>query len=128
MKPVDIHTFVNNLKQARCFTQKQSIVIENLFIYFNDLKVYKVIVFTNPDMSKKAKKLGFEQTIKTIIMDDIPIYIKDLNLAAGAASGHACNKGKFIAVYNPNTRDCTICTGEESEEEQIQKLKRPNIA
>ena len=118
MKPVDIHTFVNNLKQARCFTQKQSIVIENLFIYFNDLRVYKVIVFTNPDMSKKAKKLGFDSCCRTIIMDNIPIYIKE----------YMCNKGKFIAVYNPNTRDCTICTGEESEEEQIQKLKRPNIA
>ena len=118
MKPVDIHTFVSNLKQARCFTQKQCVVIENLFIYFNDLKVYKVIVFTNPDMNKKAKKLGFCGGVKTIIMDEIPIYIKQ----------YKCDKGKFIAVYNPNTRDCTICTGEESEEEQIEKLKRPNIA
>ena len=115
----DIHTFVRNLKLTKCFTQKQSIVIENLFIYFNDLKVYKVIVYTNPGMSKKAKKLGFSSGVKTIIMDDIPIYVKDLN---------KCSKGKFIAVYNPNTRDCTICTGEESEEEQIQKLKRPNIS
>ena len=128
MKPVDIHQFVKDLKLAKCFTQKQCVVIENLFIYFNDLKVYKVIVYTNPDMSKKAKKLGFGNVYKTIIMDEIPIYVKDLNLAAGAASGHACNKGKFIAIYNPNTTECTICTGEESEEEQIEKLKRPNIA
>ena len=118
MKPVDIHTFVSNLKQARCFTQKQCVVIENLFIYFNDLKVYKVIVYTNPDMNKKAKKLGFGSVYKTIIMDDIPIYIKE----------YKCSKGKFIAIYNPNTTECTICTGEESEEEQIEKLKRPNIA
>lgn len=118
MKPVDIHTFVRDLKLAKCFTQKQTIVIENLFIYFNDLKVYKVVVYTNPDMRKKAKKLGFGNVYKTIIMDDIPIYVKE----------YKCDKGKFIAVYNPNSGECTICTGEESEEEQIQKLKRPNIA
>lgn len=117
MKPVSIHEFVKNLKMAKCFTQKQSVVIENLFIYFNDLKVYKVVVYTNPDMTKKAKKLGFSSGVKTIFMDDIPIYVKE----------YKCNKGKFIAVYNPNTTDCTICTGEESEEEQIAKLKRHNI-
>ena len=55
MKPITIHQFVKDMKLAKVFTQKQCLVIENLYIYFNDLKVYKVIIALNPLMMKKQR-------------------------------------------------------------------------
>ena len=45
---VNIHEFVKDLRSAKVFTTKQCLVIENLYIYFRDLKVYKVIIAVNP--------------------------------------------------------------------------------
>lgn len=118
MASITLHQFVIDLKASKAFTQKQCIVIENLFIYFNDLKVYKVIISINPDMMKKAKKLGFTNNYKVIFFDDIPIKVPEQNVS----------KGKYIAIYNPNNTDCLICHGEVDESEQIRNLKRPNIS
>lgn len=112
MKAVDLHEFVKDLKLSRAITQKQCLVVDNLFIYFNDLKVYKVVVQVNPSMMKKASRLGFRDSYHTIFMDDVPIKITDLNVS----------KGSFIAIYNPNTCDCSIYHGEESEEQQLQRI------
>ena len=113
MNPVDLHQFVKDLKLSRKVTQKQCTMIDNIFIYFNDLKVYKVVVQANPLMMKKAKKLGIEKEYTTIFMDDIAIKVdKELHV----------DKGKYIAIYNPNTADCGIYHGEESEEDQIRSL------
>lgn len=51
---MNIHEFVKSLNEAKVFTIKQCIVIENLIIYFEDLKVYKVVVAINPNQLKKA--------------------------------------------------------------------------
>lgn len=117
METVNLHQFVNDLKLSKAFTQKQCLVIDNLYIYFNNLKVYKVIIAVNPDMMKKAKKLGFTSCYKTIFIDDVPIKVDEQKV----------DKGKYIAIYNPNNTNCTICHGEVDEEEQIRNLKRPNI-
>lgn len=110
MQPVDLHEFVKNLKLNKTITQRQCVVIDNLFIYFSDLKVYKIVVQINPSVIKKSRKLGFTNPYTTIFVDDIPIKIdKHLN----------CDVGKFIAIYNPNTADCSIYHGEESESEQL---------
>lgn len=112
---MNIHDFVKNLKLSKVFTSKQCIVIENLLIYFNDLKVYKVIISVNPDQLKKAKKLGINSQYHTIFMDDIPIKIENVKNV---------NKGKYIAIYNPNSSECSIYPGEESEESQIERIKK----
>ena len=115
MGGINIHEFVKSLKAAKVFTQKQCLVIENIYIYFNDLKVYKVIVAINPSMMKKAKKLGFETQYQTTFIDDVEIDVEGIN----------ASKGKYIAIYNPNNSDCAIYHGEEDEIEQRRKLKRP---
>ena len=110
MQPVDLHTFVKDLKITKKVSQKQCKVVDNLFIYFNDLKVYKVAVQVNPAMLKKAAKLGLYSEYTIIYLDDIPIKIdKKLN----------ADKGRYIAIYNPNTADCTVYHGEEDESDQV---------
>ena len=118
VKGISIHQFVKDLKLAKVFTQKQCLVIENLYIYINDLKVYKVIIALNPSMMKKAKKLGFNNQYQTTYIDDVEINANDLNIS----------KGKYIAIYDPNTADCSIHHGEVDEADQIQRFKRPNYS
>lgn len=111
---INLHDFVKDLRLSKVFTTKQCIVIENLLIYFKDLKIYKVIISINPNQLKKAKKLGISSQYKTIIFDDIPIKITDVKNV---------DKGNYIAIYNLNTLECSIYPGEESEEKQIQRIK-----
>lgn len=73
---MNIHEFVKNLKLSHVYTQKQTTVIDNLYIYIKDLKVYKVTVVVNPDMKKKAKRLGLNRDYITTFFDDIPISIE----------------------------------------------------
>lgn len=109
---VSLHDFVKDLKNAKAFTTKQCLVIENLYIYFRDMKVYKVIIAVNPLMLKKAKKLGLNNRYTTIYFDDIPLSIPDLTNSSAA----------YIALYNPNDGTFSVFNGEETEEEQQAKI------
>ena len=112
----NIHDFVKDLKTSKLFTQKQSLVIENLYIYIKDLKVYKVIIAVNPNQLKKAKKLGLNSQYSTTFFDDIPIkFEKEEN--------EKLKKGNFIILYNPNNSEASIFNGEETETQQVKKLK-----
>ena len=113
MQPVSLHELVKDLKITKQVPEKQCKYIDNLFIYFSDLKVYKVVVQVNPLMLKKARKVGLNSEYNIIFLDDIPITVdKELNV----------NKGNYIALYNPNNADCSIYCGEETEEEQAQRF------
>lgn len=128
---VGLHEFVKDLKNAKAFTAKQCLVIENLYIYFRDLKVYKVIIAVNPLMLKKARKLGLNSQYSTIYFDDIPIrlpfgsaakgLVPDLTNSSPSGRGTLCSAA-YIALYNPNDGTCSVFNGEETEEEQINKL------
>ena len=117
MNEVTLHEFVNDLKNAKVFTAKQSLVIENLYIYFRNMRVYKVIIAVNPLMLKKAKKLGLNGPYITTYFDDIPISVPDLKNSPDS----------YIALYNVNNGTCSVFSGEETEEEQIKSLKRPSL-
>ena len=112
MNGISVHEFVKDLKTAKLFTAKQCLVIENLYIYFRDMKVYKVIIAVNPSMLKKAKKLGLNSQYITTFFDDVPINIPDLKISSGS----------YIALYNVNDQTYSVFSGEESEEEQMAKL------
>ena len=112
MNGISVHEFVKDLKTAKLFTAKQCLVIENLYIYFKDMKVYKVIIAVNPSMLKKAKKLGLNSPYITTFFDDVPINIPDLKISSGS----------YIALYNVNDQTYSVFSGEESEEEQMAKL------
>lgn len=111
---MNLNEFVNSLKQSKVFSVKQCLVIDNIIIYFNDLKVYKVIVAVNQNMLKKAKKLGIYSQYCTTFFDDIPIKIPDNNKV---------EKGRFLILYNPNNSNYSIYPGEITEDEQIEKIK-----
>ncbi len=118
MNGIDVHAFVKDLKKGKIFTAKQCLVIENLYIYFKDLKVYKVIIAVNPSMLKKAKKLGLNSQYTTIYIDDVKISIPNMDVS----------KGSYIGLYNVNDGRCNVFHGEETEEEQRKRLLSTRMA
>ena len=106
----EIHEFVSDLMKAKVFTSKQCIVIENLYIYVKDSEVYKVVLAVNPNLLKKAKKLGIDSLYKT--------YFMEVKLKLDPK----CSTGLFIILYDVNTKTCNIFNGEVSEEEQMKRI------
>lgn len=115
---MNIHDFIKQLRLTKVYTSKQTTVIDNLYIYFNNMKVYKVIVAVNPNMSKKAKRLGLHSDYITTYFDDVPITIEG-EYIEGPIN---INKGKYIVIYNPNSGKATVYPGEETEQEQLSNL------
>ena len=109
-----VHDFVKRLKLMKIFTSKQSVVIDNIFIYIEDLKVYKVVLQVNPSMMKKARRLGIKTEYQTTYFDNC-----NIKLRFDEDTKHILNKGKYIAIYNVGTTKCSIYPGEEKEEEAV---------
>ena len=109
-----VHDFVKRLKLMKIFSSKQSVVIDNIFIYLEDLKVYKVVLQINPAMMKKAKRLGFKSEYKTTYFDNC-----NMRLRFSEDIKHILDNGKYIAIYNVGTTKCSIYPGEEKEEEAV---------
>ena len=104
-----IHDFVKQLKLMKVFTSKQSVVIDNIFIYLEDLKVYKVVLQINPSMMKKARRLGLKNQYQTTYFDNC-----NIKLRFEEDNKNILDKGKYIAIYNIGTTNCSIYPGEES--------------
>ena len=122
---MNIHDFVKQLRLSKVYTTNQTVVIDNLYIYINNMKVYKLIVAVNPNMSKKAKRLGLLSDYITTYFDDVPITIEgEYSSPRLTASIEPINinKGKYIVIYNPNSGKATVYTGEETEQEQLSNL------
>lgn len=113
-----VHEFIKHLKTTKIFTAKQSIVIDNVFIYFEDLKVYKAVLQINPSMMKKAKRLNINSEYITIDFDT-PTQTK---LRFDEDIKHELDKGKFIAIYDIHRITCNVYPGEESEETQMKRM------
>ena len=74
--------------------------IDYLYIFLKYLQLWFF-------MLKKAKKLGLNTNTGyiTTYMDNIKLNVKSLLPKT--------EKGKFIAIYNPNNAECSIYTGED---------------
>ena len=113
-----IEELVSDLRAAKVFTSKQTVVIENLFIYTRAGKAYKVVVSVIPTMLKKAKRLGIHSQYTTTILEDIPLELHP---------SIKTNEQNLLILYNLSTNQYSVYSGEESEEEQIMKiLTRPD--
>lgn len=109
-----VHDFVKQLKLMKVFTTKQSVVIDNIFIYLEDLKVYKVVLQVNPSMMKKARRLGVNTEYKTTYFDNC-----NIKLRFDEDTKHILDKGKYIAIYNVGTTHCSIYPGEDNEQDAV---------
>ena len=115
---MNVHDFVHHLMLSKVFTSKQAVVIDNVFIYFDDLKVYKVVLQINPSMMKKAKRIGLNNTYQTIYFDG-PSLMK---LKFDEDNKDDVAKGRFYCVYNLHTRTANVYNGEETEKQQLMNL------
>ena len=63
---------------------------------------------------------------QTIYIDDVEITIDNLDVRlVRDVLLVDISKGKYIAIYDPNTADCSIYHGEVEEIDQERRLKRP---
>lgn len=114
MSDFNIHSFVKDLKLKKYFTQKQTPFIDKIYIYINDLNVYKVIIVANQDSMKTCKKLG--------LLNIYNIYEKDFGKIT--LEYDAAKNGKFIVIYDPKNLIANLYTGEESESQQINNMRK----
>lgn len=114
MSDFNIHSFVKDLKLKKYFTQKQTPFIDKIYIYINDLNVYKVIIVANQDSMKTCKKLG--------LLNIYNIYEKDFGKIT--LEYDAAKNGKFIVIYDPKNLIANLYTGEESESQQINDMRK----
>ncbi len=125
MSGITLHDFVKELRINKTFTSKQERFIENLYIYFEDLKVYKIVIALVPSLVQKAKKFGLNEQYTTICTPDIEKTLKiDALSDEDKRLESNVKKGKYICIYNLMTQDCAIYHGEESEKEQRAKIKK----
>ena len=116
---MNVHEFIKHLKSSKVFSSKQSVVIDNVFIYFEDLNVYKVVLQINPSMMKKAKRLNINNEYQTIYFDG-PTSMK---LRFDEDTKRELDKGKFIAIYDIHRTSCSVYPGEESEDVQMKRIQ-----
>lgn len=109
-----IEELVSDLRAAKVFISKQTVVIENLFIYARAGRAYKVVVSIIPTMLKKAKRLGIHSQYTTTILEDIPLEL-DPSIKT--------NEQNLLILYNLSTNQYSVYSGEESEEEQLMKIR-----
>ena len=113
-----VHEFIKYLKMSKVFSSKQSVVIDNVFIYFEDLKVYKVVLQINPTMKKKAKRLNINSDYITTYFDGPT----DTKLKFDEDTKHELDKGRFIAIYDIHKTSCSVYPGEETEDSQLKRI------
>ncbi len=125
MSGITLHDFVKELRINKTFTSKQERFIENLYIYFEDMKVYKIVIALVPSLVQKAKKFGLNEQYTTI---QTPVIQKTLKIETLSDEDKLLEsnvkKGKYICIYNLMNQDCAIYHGEESEKEQRAKIKK----
>ena len=108
---MDVYNYIRELKKRGVIKVKQGIVIENVMIYVSDETVYKIAIHINPDMIKKAKRLGLNNEWTIVRMND-KIQMED-----------KYKNGKFLIIYDLSKDSADVYDGEVSEMDQVKKLK-----
>lgn len=116
---MNIYDFIKDLKLRKIVKQKHMKYIDNIAIYIRDLKVYKVVIFANPLMWKKASKSGMKHMIN-IIYNGFNKDTLKLNLESDTNQDY--NHGYWLLMYDPSTANCSIYEGEISVDEQFKNI------
>ncbi len=109
---MNVYDYIKELKRKGLFKVKYSIVVENIILYVNNSCVYRVIFQVNPDMLKKAKKLGLNSSYVKCDIQSEKIKLED-----------KYKNGRIIIMYDITKDKADVYEGEISEEEQKNRLK-----
>lgn len=113
---MNIFEFITQLKLKKVYTSKQTIVIDRIAVYINDNTVYKYILMINPNMMKKAKRLGLTSKYE--------IFDKDIEPTKLETTFPQTEKGRYIIMIDPSNMNVNVYAGEVTEQEQFKTLKR----
>ena len=115
---MDVYEFIKELRRRELYTVKQSMVVEGIYIYVMDSKVYKIVIHSDPAMLKKAQKLGLngEYVIHTFPNEEIKLKLEEKYA-----------KGRNLIMYDTRKNVADCYEGEDSEEKQKERLKRKRV-
>ena len=108
---MNVYEFIKELRKQRLYTVKQSMYVENIFIYVEDSEVYKIILQVDPAMIKKAKKIRLN--------NEYVIH----NLKQKVQLEDKFKKGRYIIIYDTRKDNADVYGGEITEKEQYERLK-----
>ena len=108
---MNVFDLVKEIRNKGLYTVKQSMYVENIFIYIDNSEVYKVILHVDPAMLKKAKKIGLN--------NEYVIH----NIKQKLQLEDKYKKGRFIILYDTRTNNADVYQGEITEKEQYERLK-----
>ena len=101
---MDVYYYIDNYLKGNVYTIKQLRFIENIFIYVDDLTVYKVVIGVNPLTLNKSKKYGLHEQF--IIYDNVDRVLLKEDIKG-------TSKGKYMYQYKPYNREINVWLGEE---------------
>ena len=110
-----LYEFINELKKMGIYKVKMSMYVESLNIYVHDESAYKVILHVNPDVLKKAKKVGLNQEYVIYDLNDKDLKIK---------MEDKFKKGYYIIIYDLSKNESKVYEGENSEMNQFNYFKK----
>jgi len=102
MSRPDIYTFIDSLWEKGIYTLKQLGFLENIYIYMDDLRIYKIVLAAYPKELRKALKRG--------ITSQYTIFEGDYGKIAEPVPG--TKHGKYMIQYSPASRKATLYEGE----------------
>ena len=108
---MNVYDLIKDIRNKGIYTVKQSMVVENIFIYVDNSEVYKVILHVDPAMLKKAKKIGLN--------NEYVIH----NIKQNVQLEDKFKKGRFIILYDTRKDNADVYEGEVTEKEQYERLK-----
>jgi len=108
---MEVYNFIDKLRNDKVFTAKQLSHIETVYIYMNDLNVYKVILAVYPSELKKAKKCGLKQIYT--------IFERDFGKLKEPCPG--TKSGRYLMLYKPYNQTISCYTGEQVDPKEVRK-------
>ena len=102
---VDVRQYIQLLREKRIITSKMTQFLEALTLYTCDGEVYKIMIMSNPQTIKRAKKAGISGVF-ILIKDNLPtnklISPPEINI----------DKGNFLIQYIFNGQKLNVFNGE----------------
>ena len=112
---MNLYEFIEEIKKMGLYKVKMSMYVESINIYVNDEKVYKLMLHVNPDVLKKAKKVGLNQEYVIYDLSEKGMKIK---------MDEKFKYGYYIIIWDLSKNEPKVYEGENSEMNQFNYLKK----
>ena len=112
---MNVYEFIEEIKKMVLYKVKMSMYVETINIYVCNEKVYKLMLHVNPDVLKRAKKVGLNQEYVIYDLSDKGMKIK---------MDDKFKQGYYIIIWDLSKNVTQVYEGENSEMNQFNYIKK----